>query len=263
MINRYIKSGDCVCIIESKTDKHYVGYSYSFSNYGHCAEQSALISMFNDGEYEIRKIVTVSKTGDVVPPCGKCLELISQTSNSTNIEVALSKYVVKKLSDLYPYDWKRIENYNIGMPLNSGDPYNLKRFIVAQEEYFETALKEIQGGKKKSHWIWYIFPIHKSIASNVKSDYYSISSISEAKEYFSNDYLRNNLIAISNALLEVPTSDLVFFVGHNDYKKIHSCITLFWECTKETIFMKLIEKYYNGQLEYETISSINKENNHE
>lgn len=108
-INKYFKLGDCVCVIESKTKKRYIGYSYSFSNFGYCAEQSALISMFNNGEYEINKIVTISKTGDIVPPCGRCLELISQTPNAENIQIALSKYVIKNFLDIYPYDWKKLK----------------------------------------------------------------------------------------------------------------------------------------------------------
>ena len=258
-INRYFKCGDCVCVIESKTKKRYIGYSYSFSNFGYCAEQSALISMFNNGEYEINKIVTISKNGDIIPPCGRCLELISQTINAENIQIALSKYVIKSFLDVYPYDWKRIENYNLGMPLDKSDPYNIKRFVEAQKEYFDKALEEIKNGKKESHWISYIFPMHKILSSNVKSDYYGISSISEAKEYFANKILRENLITISNALLSCNVTDLTNVVGANDCKKIHSCITLFCRCTNENIFTSLLVKYYRGEFEPRTNAAINEE----
>ena len=136
---------------------------------------------------------------------------------------------------------------------------NYSSYVEVQKEYFDKALEEIKNGKKKSHWILYIFPMHKCLSSNVKSDYYGISSISEAKEYFTNKILRENLITISNALLSCDVTDLTNVLGANDCKKIHSCITLFCRCTNENIFTSLLVKYFQGEFEPRTNAAINEE----
>ena len=105
-INKRIKSGDCVCVIESTGGSIYVANSVSFSGIVYCAEQVAILSMINDQHYEIVRLVTISKDGEITPPCGRCLELISQTDNCEKAEIAISANEYKHLCDLYPYDWK-------------------------------------------------------------------------------------------------------------------------------------------------------------
>ena len=84
---------------------------------------------------------------------------------------------------------------------------DLSRFITAQQNDYEIALSEIRSGRKQSHWMWYIFPQLKGLGMTSTADYYGIDGMAEAKEYLSDDYLRNNLVQISNALLELKESD--------------------------------------------------------
>ena len=69
---------------------------------------------------------------------------------------------------------------------------DLSRFITAQQNDYEIALSEIQSGRKQSHWMWYIFPQLKGLGMTSTADYYGIDGMAEAKEYLSDDYLRNN-----------------------------------------------------------------------
>ena len=103
-----LKTGDCICVLESTDNRLYTGYSMSFSNSCFCAEQSAIIQMINDGVYSIKRMVTISKEGQVIPPCGKCIEIISHLPNSTEIEIAISDFAVKFFRDIYPFDWKEV-----------------------------------------------------------------------------------------------------------------------------------------------------------
>ena len=80
---------------------------------------------------------------------------------------------------------------------------SLDRFIDAQKEDYGTAFDEISNGRKRSHYMWYIFPQIKGLGSSDKSEYYGIDGLKEAREYMENEYLRNNLVNISSKLLEL------------------------------------------------------------
>lgn len=106
-VNNNIKVGDCICIVESINKNIYKGYSYKFTHFGYCAEQAALLNMFAHDEFSVSKIVTITKNGDVIPPCGRCLELISQLNNPDFIEIAITEKESKNFNEIYPYDWKK------------------------------------------------------------------------------------------------------------------------------------------------------------
>ena len=84
-------------------------------------------------------------------------------------------------------------------PTNYPDPYNLNRFIGAQESYYQTALEEIRNGCKNSHWIWFIFPQMKGLGHSPAAQNYGITSLNEARAYLANPTLRKHLIEISEA----------------------------------------------------------------
>ena len=83
---------------------------------------------------------------------------------------------------------------------------NIERFIEIQKKEFNIALGEIKNGYKKSPWIWYIFPQLKGLGTSAMSEFYGIEDLEEAKEYYSNEYLKNNLLEISKSLLELDNS---------------------------------------------------------
>lgn len=136
--------------------------------------------------------------------------------------------------------------------------YDLDRFVKAQKDYFEIALKEIQGGKKLSHWIWFIFPQIKGLGYSEKAQYYSIQDIEETKEYLSNEYLYNNLIKICKELLKLESKNILDIMGYPDNLKLCSSMTLFnMADPKEEIFKDVLEKYFNGNKDKKTLDILN------
>ena len=132
----------------------------------------------------------------------------------------------------------------------------ITRFIQAQRKTFGQALKEIHNGKKQSHWIWYIFPQLRELGISETSKYYGIANIQEAQEYYKNDYLKNNLLTICNELLNIKNKTITEIFGMDDIK-VHSCITLFLQVDKDNkVFKDIIDKYYNGILDINTINIL-------
>ena len=91
------------------------------------------------------------------------------------------------------------------------------------------------------------------------AEYYGIEDLQEAKLYLTNEYLKNNLIQISQALLNLNTNDPIEVLGHPDDLKIKSCMTLFYYTDSSiTIFKEVIDKFYNGEMDSKTILLLNK-----
>ena len=133
----------------------------------------------------------------------------------------------------------------------------MDRFIRAHESMYKIALKEIRAGKKQSHWMWFIFPQLKSLGRSDMAIHYGISDIEEAKEFLKNDYLRNNLIEISTALLELESNNAVAIFGRTDTMKLCSSMTLFFEADPENeVFKKVLDKFFCGIKDNKTIKLL-------
>ncbi len=137
---------------------------------------------------------------------------------------------------------------------------DLERFILAHNKSYETALNEIKNGYKESHWMWYIFPQIRGLGMSEIAQYYEISNLDEAKEYLANDILRSHLFEISQALLNLSTNDPLEVLGYPDNLKLKSCMTLFNYIEPNSIFQKVLDKYYNGEIDMTTILILEREN---
>ncbi|HUH75285.1 MAG TPA: DUF1810 domain-containing protein [Chitinophagales bacterium] len=135
----------------------------------------------------------------------------------------------------------------------------LDRFLEAQETTYESALSEIKAGLKRSHWMWFIFPQYKGLGFSSTTKFYAIDSIKEAQEYLNHPILGKRLREISNELLLLESNDITSIMGVPDDKKLQSSMTLFAEieASEENVFLKVIEKYYNGNLDPRTLMLIN------
>lgn len=131
---------------------------------------------------------------------------------------------------------------------------HLEKFHKAQEKDYKTALREIQNGRKDSHWMWYIFPQLKGLGRSSMADYYGISNINEAKQYLADPVLGPRLLEISSALLEIDTNDAEKVMGYPDHLKLKSCMTLFAAADPHNeIFQKVLQKYFNGEKDQKTL----------
>lgn len=135
---------------------------------------------------------------------------------------------------------------------------DLNRFLEAQERKYDIALSEIKSGKKKRHWMWYIFPQIIGLGVSVTADYYAIKNINEAKEYLNHPVLGNRLREISNELLKLAENDANAIFGYPDDLKLKSSMTLFMqvEKNKDNVFKKVIDKFFNGELDDKTLNIL-------
>lgn len=122
--------------------------------------------------------------------------------------------------------------------------YNLNRFIEAQSIAYETAYSEISAGRKRSHWMWYIFPQLKSLGRSATSEYYGIDGLTEAEEYLAHPVLGNRLRNITQALIELDTNDAHSIFGTPDDIKLRSSMTLFNIVSPEDIFNEVLVKFF-------------------
>ena len=135
---------------------------------------------------------------------------------------------------------------------------DLNRFIKAQENSFEQALSEIKSGRKRSHWMWYIFPQFKGLGFSETSKYYSIKDLDEAKRYLTHPILGERLKLLTNELLALNENNANKIFGNPDDLKLKSSMTLFAaiNISEENIFNAVLDKYFNGQTDYKTLTLI-------
>lgn len=139
---------------------------------------------------------------------------------------------------------------------------NLNRYIEAQSYDYERALIEIKNGKKETHWMWYIFPQIKGLGFSATSKFYEIQSIEEAISYLEHEILGTRLIEITSELLKLKSNNIIDILGPIDSIKLKSSMTLFSYISNNQIFNKVLEKYYNNELDINTINICkNLENN--
>lgn len=131
---------------------------------------------------------------------------------------------------------------------------SINRFVKAQENIYVQVVKELQKGKKASHWMWFIFPQIEGLGLSSTSKYYSIKTIAEAKEYLEHPVLGKRLVECSNILLkhEGKTAENIF--GYPDYIKLQSSMTLFnFIDPGSTVFSNMLAKYFNSGKDMKTI----------
>jgi uncharacterized protein (DUF1810 family) len=137
---------------------------------------------------------------------------------------------------------------------STDDPYHLSRFLRAQQDDFQHALAEIRGGKKRTHWMWYIFPQIDGLAFSSTSEYYAIKSIEEAKAYLNHPILGPRLLECAEAVVRVEGRSAQDIFGSPDDLKLRSCATLFGSVLPPgSVFDRLLEKYYRGERDQKTL----------
>jgi len=126
--------------------------------------------------------------------------------------------------------------------------YDLTRFKKAHEFAYSHALAEIKKGRKRTHWMWYIFPQISGLGSSPTSRHYAISDLEEAEAFLADPYLGGNLREITSALLSLDTNDPYAVFGEIDGMKLISCMTLFSYATEDNgVFLAVLDKYYGGR----------------
>lgn len=129
----------------------------------------------------------------------------------------------------------------------SDDPYNLQRFIDAQNPIFEKVCSELGAGYKRSHWIWFIFPQIQGLAHSPTATYFAISSIEEARAYLLHPVLGPRLRVCTALVNDLADRTIAQIFGYPDHLKFRSSMTLFAHATKDSqLFRDALEKYFDG-----------------
>jgi uncharacterized protein (DUF1810 family) len=128
------------------------------------------------------------------------------------------------------------------------DPYGLQRFVDAQEPVFDTVLDELRGGRKRTHWIWFVFPQLSGLGSSATAQHFAISSPAEAAAYLQHDVLGPRLREAARLVADVDGRSAEEIFGWPDYLKVRSSMTLFAHSTDDNAdFIAVLQKYYGGE----------------
>jgi uncharacterized protein (DUF1810 family) len=134
------------------------------------------------------------------------------------------------------------------------DPHNLNRFVQAQERDYDQALSEIRAGRKRSHWMWYVFPQFTGLGSSPTSEHYAIKSVQEATAYLAHPVLGPRLLECAEAALQIEGRSALEVFGSPDDMKLRSSATLFASVSPEgSVFHRIIDKYFAGEKDVRTV----------
>lgn len=124
---------------------------------------------------------------------------------------------------------------------------SLERFIDAQSSMHEQALDEIRGGRKRTHWMWFIFPQFEGLGSSETSRYFAIKSTVEAKAYLAHPVLGRRILDCAQAVLDTENRSAVEIFGPVDAMKLRSSATLFAAISPPgSLFHQIIDRYFDG-----------------
>jgi uncharacterized protein (DUF1810 family) len=126
----------------------------------------------------------------------------------------------------------------------------LERFVAAQDEggAYDRALAELRAGRKRSHWIWFVFPQIAGLGRSPTARFFAISGLDEAGEYLAHPVLGPRLLECSRALLECGSEDPVEVLGEVDALKLRSSMTLFARLPgADPVFRAVLDRYFAGE----------------
>ena len=139
------------------------------------------------------------------------------------------------------------------------DINSLDRFVQAQTLMYPSVLKQIQNGKKTSHWMWFMFPQLRGLGTSTMAHIYGISGLGEAKAYLAHPVLSERLYKLCGELLKHKDKTALEIFGDIDAMKLKSSMTLFALTSKEhTIFDEVLECFFDGERDAITLKLINR-----
>ncbi len=133
---------------------------------------------------------------------------------------------------------------------------NPEIFLEAQQHVYQTALEELKQSKKRSHWMWFIFPQIKGLGKSEMAIKYSLSNIEEAQAYLNHYVLGFRLVTCVHHLLKGDSRNADEIFGYPDNLKFKSCLTLFWLAENKdhtSIFKKALDAFFDGEVDEMTL----------
>lgn len=138
------------------------------------------------------------------------------------------------------------------------DPFDLQRFVDAQQRVHDRVATELAAGSKTSHWMWFVFPQLKALGRSSTALHYGIGSLDEARAYWRHPVLGARLKHCCTLLQGLPAGRTALQVlGPIDTMKLKSCLTLFERAAPdEPLFGALLERFYGGERDAATLAWI-------
>jgi uncharacterized protein (DUF1810 family) len=138
-----------------------------------------------------------------------------------------------------------------------GDPFDLQRFVDAQNHFYDTVLRELRDGRKRSHWIWFIFPQLRGLGRSPTAIHYGIASRDEAAAYLAHPVLGPRLRQCTRLVTEIDGRSVEEVFGWPDNLKVRSSMTLFARSTDDNAdFLAVLEKFYGGEADPVTVDRL-------
>jgi uncharacterized protein (DUF1810 family) len=140
---------------------------------------------------------------------------------------------------------------------NGADPFDLRRFVDAQERVYDTVLAELHSGAKRSHWIWFVFPQLRGLGHSPTAVRFGISSLDEARAYLAHDVLGPRLRECTRLVAQIDGRSVEDIFGWPDNLKVCSSMTLFAHATDDNAdFRAVLDKFYNGVQDPVTVERL-------
>jgi uncharacterized protein (DUF1810 family) len=143
--------------------------------------------------------------------------------------------------------------------INANDTFDLSRFTSAQENIYDSVLAELSNGRKRMHWMWYIFPQVDGLGHSATSKHYAIKSLEEARQYLNHPVLGQRLLECAEAVFAVEGRSASEIFGYPDNLKLKSSMTLFaYVAAPGSVFLRVLDKYFNGEQDALTLQILEK-----
>jgi uncharacterized protein (DUF1810 family) len=140
---------------------------------------------------------------------------------------------------------------------SAADPFDLKRFVDAQAPVYRSVVDELRGGRKRGHWMWFVFPQLRGLGSSPMADRYGIASLEEARAYLRHDPLGPRLHECAQLVNDVRGRSIAQIFGSPDDLKLRSSMTLFARAAEDNEdFVALLDRYYDGEEDQLTVARL-------
>ena len=137
------------------------------------------------------------------------------------------------------------------------EPFDLSRFLSAQDQVYADVLAELKSGQKRTHWMWFVFPQIDGLGFSATTQYYAIKSLEEARQYLAHPVLGKRLRECAEAVLAVQGRNISEIFSYPDDLKLKSCLTLFAAITdQQDVFAKVLDQYYHGERDARTVQIL-------
>ena len=139
------------------------------------------------------------------------------------------------------------------------DPFDLSRFTSAQASVYEIVLAELRSGRKRTHWMWFIFPQLEGLGHSTTAQYYAIRSVEETRQYLNHPVLGTRLTECAETVLAIDGRSVAEIFGYPDDRKLKSSMTLFAHVADpHSVFVRVLDKYFHGDQDRRTLDLLGK-----